>query len=280
MEIRNIRDDKVLITSDVMFAYIMQDEEVCKGTVERILGRSINKISFPEGHKEIRELLTDKSVILDVYFTDEEGVKYNVEMQRANVGNIPKRSRYYHSKIDSLKTKIGTQYDSLEKSYVIFICGFDLFDKDKPIYTFRKTCLEEPEIVLQDEQITIFVNLTSMELDSVDISLKNMILYMREEATNDDFTRLLDSKVEEANVKDKAEGGSLMTLEEKINEELKYSKEEAKAEGRAEGKAEGKAEERLNTLKKLIEMIKEGIIAKEVIMEKFGYTEEEINKFL
>ena len=43
---------------------------------------------------------------------------------------------------------------------------------------------------------------------------------------NDDFTRLLDSKVEEANIKDKAEGGNLMTLEEKINEELGYTEEE------------------------------------------------------
>ncbi len=67
-----------------------------------------------------------------------------------------------------------------------------------------------------------------------------------------------------------------MTLEEKINEELKYSKEEAEAKGIEEGKAE----ERMNTLKKHIEMIKEGIIAKEVIMEKFGYTEEEINNLL
>ena len=93
---------------------------------------------------------------------------------------------------------------------------------------------------------------------------------------NDDFTRLLDSKVEEANIKDKAEGGNLMTLEEKINEELKQKEEET----REEVKAEGKEEERLNTLKKFIEMIKEGIITKEVIMEKFGYTEEEINNLL
>lgn len=272
MEIKNIRDDKVLITSDTMFAYIMQDEEICKGIVERILGREINKINYPEGHKEIRELLTDKSVILDVYFTDEEGVKYNVEMQRANVGNIPKRSRYYHSKIDSLKTKIGTPYNKLEKSYVIFICGFDLFKKDKPLYTFRKTCLEEPELILQDDQITIFVNLTSMELDLVDISLKNMILYMREEVLNDDFTRLLDSKVEEANIKDKAEGGNLMTLEEKINEELKQKEEETREEV--------KAEERMNFLVKVVNSIKKGTLSKEVAIEELGFTEEEINKFL
>lgn len=276
MEIRNIRDDKVLITSDTLFAYLMQDEEVCKGIVERILGRKIKKISYPEGHKEIRELLSDKSVILDVYFTDEEGVKYNVEMQRANVGNIPKRSRYYHSKIDSLKTKVGTPYNKLEKSYVIFICGFDLFKKDKPLYTFRKTCLEEPELILQDDQITIFVNLTSMELDSVDISLKNMILYMREETVRDDFTRLLDSKVEEANIKDKAEGGDLMTLEEKINEELNQREEETRTKTREEVKAE----EYMHYLKKHVELIKKGLLSKEVAIEELGYTEEEINKFL
>jgi len=85
---------------------------------------------------------------------------------------------------------------------------------------------------------------------------------------NDEFTRLLDSKVEEANIKDKAEGGDLMTLEEKINEELNQREEEVKAE------------ERMNCLKKLVEYIQEGLLTKEAIMKKFDYTEEEINKFL
>ena len=76
----------------------------------------------------------------------------------------------------------------------------------------------------------------------------------------------------EANIKDKAEGGNLMTLEEKINEELKQKEEETREEV--------KAEERMNFLVKVVNSIKKGTLSKEVAIEELGFTEEEINKFL
>ena len=276
MMIKNIDKDRVLITSDIMFAYVMQDENVCKGVVERILGREISKISYPEGQKKIKELISDKSVILDVYFTDEEGVKYNVEMQRVNTGNLPNRSRYYHSKLDSLKTKEGTEYDELSKNYVIFICTFDLFGYGIPLYMFEKRCMQIPELSLKDNQITIFVNLTSQELKEVDIKLRNMILFMREQVVNDDFTRMLSRKVEEANIKDKEEGGPIMTLEEKTKIENKYYYED----GLQEGRKEGLQEEHDRNLREIIKLLQDGTLNKETIIERLGYTEEEIDKVL
>ena len=183
--------------------------------------------------------MSDKSIILDVYFTDEEDVKYNIEMQRSSSGNLPKRSRFYHSKLDSLKTKTGTEYDDLSKTYVIFICTFDLFNYDLPLYTFKKRCEEVPKVYLDDEQVTIFVNLTSRELKKVDIKLRNMILFMSEQVVNDDFAKLLYKKVEEANIKDKEEGGPIMTLEEKTKIENQHFYEEGLQEGRKEGLQEG-----------------------------------------
>lgn len=63
-----------------------------------------------------------------------------------------------------------------------------------------------------------------------------------------------------------------MTLEEKINEELKQKEEETREEV--------KAEERMNFLVKVVNSIKKGTLSKEVAIEELGFTEEEINKFL
>ena len=63
-----------------------------------------------------------------------------------------------------------------------------------------------------------------------------------------------------------------MTLEEKINEELKQKEEETREEV--------KAEERKNFLVKVVNSIKKGTLSKEVAIEELGFTEEEINKFL
>lgn len=67
-----------------------------------------------------------------------------------------------------------------------------------------------------------------------------------------------------------------MTLEEKINEELNQREEETRTKTREEVKAE----EYMHYLKKHVELIKKGLLSKEVAIEELGYTEEEINKFL
>ena len=160
MKIKTIQENELLITSDIMFAYAMQNKEICKGVLERILGRGVSKISYPEGQKTIKELLTDKSIRLDVYFVEDDTIKHDIEMQSTNTGNLPKRTRYYHAKIDGYSLRMGEDYNLLNESYVIFLCTFALFKAGIPVYTFRKRCLENPDIFLNDDQTTIFVNLT------------------------------------------------------------------------------------------------------------------------
>ena len=47
-------------------------------------------------------------------------------MQTGHKHNLVKRMRYYHSAIDVDSLLRGNPYDQLKKSYVIFICNFDL----------------------------------------------------------------------------------------------------------------------------------------------------------
>ena len=58
-------------------------------------------------------------------------------MQKANNGDIIKRSRYYQSQIDASEFLKGYSYRDLKNSYIIFICMFDLFGKDQYIYRFE-----------------------------------------------------------------------------------------------------------------------------------------------
>ena len=54
----------------------------------------------------------------------------------------------------------GENYNKLKRSYVIFICPFDPFQEEQYIYTFVKRCEEGPELKLNDETVTIFINTT------------------------------------------------------------------------------------------------------------------------
>jgi predicted transposase/invertase (TIGR01784 family) len=49
-------------------------------------------------------------------------------------------------------------YRRLAKSYIIFICTFDLFNKGRHKYTFQNVCLEDNSIILNDEAQKIILN--------------------------------------------------------------------------------------------------------------------------
>ena len=77
-----------------------------------------------------------------MYAKDEKQTRYNVEMQVERKPALGKRSRYYQSQMDMEMLLTGEDYTELPNTYVIFICDFDPFVKDKYRYTFRTTCQE------------------------------------------------------------------------------------------------------------------------------------------
>ena len=56
-----------------------------------------------------------------------------------------KRFRYYQSIIDSDILRTGESYASLKDSYIIFLCTFDPFKLERPIYTFESICTDDAE---------------------------------------------------------------------------------------------------------------------------------------
>ncbi|WP_140395209.1 Rpn family recombination-promoting nuclease/putative transposase, partial [Clostridium saccharobutylicum] len=139
------------LEDDFLFAKVMSDKEICKELLEKILEIEIEKVEMVEEQKTIDLLLESKGIRLDVYVKDENNTIYNVEMQRGKHKNLPKRLRYYQGSIDLDLISKGEDYRKLAKSYIIFICTFDLFNKGRHKYTFQNVCVEDNSIMLNDE---------------------------------------------------------------------------------------------------------------------------------
>ncbi len=190
--------EELTITDDFMFGAVMSDPEYCKPLLEMVLGVKIRKIEYPEAQKSISERFSSKSIRLDVYVADEAGTVYDVEIQTEAKKGLPKRTRYYQGIIDLHILEKGEEYTKLSKSFVIFFCTFDPFQKGRWVYTFENLCREDPSIALGDESTKIILN-TKGSVGEISEELRGLLRYMDGLAPEDEFTRKLDRAV--ANVR-------------------------------------------------------------------------------
>ncbi len=123
--------------------FLYDNKKLCQKLLEVILNVKISKIEYVKEQVSLTGKPDSKSVRLDVYVSDDAGTVYDVEMQTGNTRNLPKRSRYYQSIIDINLLMKGSGYQSLRKSYVIFICTFDPFGAGRHIFRFENRCLED-----------------------------------------------------------------------------------------------------------------------------------------
>ena len=209
---------------DFMFGVIMREPQYCKPFLETILGIKISDIKYPKTQKTIDIAANAKGVRLDVYVEDGENTVYNIEMQVSVNRNLPKRSRYYQGMIDLNILEKGEDYKNLKRSYIIFICTFDLFGKGRHIYTFENRCLQDTEIGLGDETTKIILN-TKGIINDVSPEMKNLLDYIDGKAATDMFTKELDTAVRGVKNNEKWRM-EYMTLEMRYRELLEQGREE------------------------------------------------------
>ena len=185
------------ITDAFMFSKVMRDEKICRPVLEEILKVKIKRIEYLDYEETLKITGNSKGIRMDIYVEDEENTVYNLEMQADNVGNIPKRSRYYQSVIDLNLLEKGEDYDTLKMSIVIFICTFDLFSSGEYIYTFTNRCHEVPELGLKDGTRKIFLN-TKGTKGNISSTLKDLLSYMDGREPKEGLARKIEQKVSEA----------------------------------------------------------------------------------
>ena len=185
------------ISNAFIFYRVMRDNpERCCRLLQRILPElDIKRVEFVDTEKSIDEAPNSRGVRLDAFAGDDENRKYDIEMQVNNEDNIPKRSRYNQSMVDSQMLDKGAMYDELPDSYVIFICKFDLFGRELYRYTFRYVCSEDESLVLGYGAEKIFLNPKGTKGD-ISKELKAFLDLINGIHTEDSFVRELEDAVD------------------------------------------------------------------------------------
>ena len=229
-------------SNQTIFAMVMNDEGRCKAFLERIFpDRKVSEIKLSqnsfveeensaraEAEKMILNTPFHKSVRLDVLFEGDESW-YDIEFQSENTDDIPKRSRYYHSMIDTHILGPGEAYAKLQPCYVIFLCRFDLFGKGKAVYQFQHYDIKN-RLLLGDESYTIVLN-SKAEAGSIPKELKALFSYINEGKVNpgrDDFIDEVHQKVLELNGDEKLMGVMTLEMDRRMREDWAEERADAK----------------------------------------------------
>ena len=166
--------------------------------------------------------------------------------------------------------KRGTDYTALKKCYVIFICTFDYFKKDAPVYFFRSWDVEKG-LPLDDFSYKIVLN-AACSPDKVPEKLKPLYAYLNDprQSQVSPLTRMIDARVKKFNTDEWRR--KYMTFEYMLKERERRGLEQGRSEGLAEGRSEGAAQKQREIAKNL----KHAGIPLDVIAENTGLTAEEI----
>lgn len=193
--------EELVISDDFMYGKVSQDLSITKQILEMAIDKEIDGISFADNQKTLRGTIEGKEVRLDTYVEDAEKNTYDSEMQNrssedTNVNpQLPKRSRYYQGMIDINILEGGSKYQELKRSYIIFFCTFDPFDKGLCKYTFENECQEMPGLKLGDGCVKIFFNSKGKDFASLTERQKAFVEYLNSGKTIDDLTKKIDAKV-------------------------------------------------------------------------------------
>ena len=126
--------------------------------------------------------------------SDEQNTVYDIEIQTAKKQYLPKRIRYYQGLIDLNIIRSGEDYDKLKKSYIIFICTYDPFEKGRYVYTFDQTAREDRSVVLNDGAIKMVLNTTGT-IGEISEDLRETLRYMNGNQPTTEYTKKLDQAV-------------------------------------------------------------------------------------
>ena len=187
--------EDLTLSNDFLFSKVMGNLSICKELIEKLLDiGEIERIEYPEKQKAIDIDRDAKSVRLDVYVKDDQGTVYNVEMQATDTGELPQRSRYYQSMIDLDMLEKGVHYKTLKRSYVIFICTEDIFDKEMYRYSFENICKEIEGFRLEDGTHKIFFNTKGIHGEISD-EIRDFLRYVDGNESDNAFVKRLAEEV-------------------------------------------------------------------------------------
>ena len=144
------------LMDDVFMTAVFQDSIPCVDLVLQIILNRPNLHATRVVTQHTLKNLHGHDVRLDIHaFAD--GQEFNIEIQRAKKGAVPRRARYHSSIMDANALPESMDYEKLPETYVIFITETDVLGKGRPLYVIRRM-IEDDGDVFDDGSHIIYVN--------------------------------------------------------------------------------------------------------------------------
>lgn len=142
---------------DDFLALVFEDNiEATELLLNIIFDRDDMKVSKVDKQREIKGV-EGHSVRLDILAENSDHKIYDIEIQRQDKGNLPLRSRYYSSIVDTTLLKKNEDYNFLVPTYVIFFTETDTFKDGRPLHHYVMKEMES-NALLGDERHILFIN--------------------------------------------------------------------------------------------------------------------------
>lgn len=153
--LQKIKDFR-LLDDDFMTKCFEDNIEATELVLQIVLGKPDLKVEKVQTQYTMKNI-KGRSVRLDIYASDSEGRKYNIEIQRADKGAGRKRARYNSSLMDSNILPAGFDVEEIEETFVIFLTEHDVLGGNKPIYHIDRYIKEMDEF-FHDGSHILYVN--------------------------------------------------------------------------------------------------------------------------
>ena len=272
--------DDLTIADDFMFCKVMQNEKLCTQLLEILLHIKIGKLKFQEPQKNIKITNESRGIRLDVYVKDSNRI-FDIEIQTTDKKNLELRTRYYQGVMDIDELEQGNKFHELKESYIIFICMFDPFGDNLPIYTVKQVFDENEKHVFDDKTHKIFYNAKAFNKVSDAPDVKAFLEYLCKNQVTTDFTASLDAAVNrnKGNQQWRKEYMTLaynmaVAVDEARNEGIAIGEERGRSEGISLGITQGAYQKAVETAK----VLKAANVSLNLIVDSTGLSPEEIEK--
>ena len=153
---------KLKLTNDFIFKKVFGkkgNESILKDLLEAILKIKIEKIEIQAEVELERELVDDKTGILDIEATIDENTVIDIEMQMQNQYNMKERTLYYWSGLYYTGLQKNENYKINKRAITINIMNFDMF-KEGPYHEKVELRRRYKNILLTDKLEIHFIQLT------------------------------------------------------------------------------------------------------------------------
>ena len=145
-----------LTLMDDLFMQVVLEEQAC---TEHILQTILDNASLKLKEQRLQNRLSNlhgRAVVLDCLCTDDKGILYNIEVQNASTGAIPKRARYHAALMDTHSLKKGQNFSKLPESYVIFITDKDVLGEGEQLYQIERVIRKSGNLYKDGSHILYF----------------------------------------------------------------------------------------------------------------------------